>query len=230
MKLAFSVAALFVLALACGQTPSEDPPVDTSESNSPTEAVAEATEAPASPTTVPPTETTAPATATSVPPTATEVPPTATATEIPDPIVVSDETAADGCQLVELNPGTWSPLYNAYNGGSDPFFHIHSQEGPGTFFFSLEFYTIYGSGWTGQTGDFEPNCDTHGICIYLVPDAVNPYIATAGSVEVVALSQTDGALDFPVEVHLSDMTFMPTPGSGSPGCVHVEAVSFLIEE
>ena len=57
-----------------------------------------------------------------------------------------------------------------------------------------------------------------------------PTSPRAGNVEVIALNQVDGTLQFPVEVTLTDMTFMPTPDSGSPGCMHVDAVTILLEE
>ena len=129
-KIALILAALFALTLACGQTPTEEAPAADPVVVAEEESAAEPTDVPASPTTVPATATSAP-TETPVPPTPTEVPPTATATEIPDPVVISEETAGDGCTIVELNPGTWSPLFNAYKGGSDPFFHIHTMEAPG---------------------------------------------------------------------------------------------------
>lgn len=177
-----------------------------------------------------PTETSVPPTATEAPPTetATAPPPTATATATAEALVIGSETAADGCTLVSLNPAAWSPLYTAYNPGSDPFFHIHTtDEG---FFVNLELYTVFGAGWTGETGVFETDCTANGICVYLVPVPGSPYLASAGEIEITALSQTDDVLDFPIDLSLRDLTFDPVPGSSSTGCYHVEEVRILVEE
>lgn len=171
----------------------------------------------------PPTDTEVPEpTSTPIPPSATptEVPPTPTETVVPDPIVIGAAVGEDGCTPVELNPEAWSSLYIAYNGGSDPFFHIHTDEE--SFFVGIELYTVYGAGWTGQTGTFALDCSANGICVYLVPDAVHPYLATEGEVEIESLSQTGGLVDFPVQLTLRDLVFEPAPGSASTGCYTVE--------
>jgi hypothetical protein len=136
----------------------------------------------------------------------------------------------DGCTLVTLEPAAWSPIYSAYVTGADPLFHFHTFEDD--FFFNVELYTVYGSGWTGQTGIFKPDCNTLGICIYLVPDASTgfAYLATAGEVEIVALEQVDGGLQEPVEINIRNLTLDPVPGSGSPGCFHVDDVSIVLGE
>ena len=162
------------------------------------------------------------------PPTPTEVPPTETPVP-PDPIVInSDVLADDGCPIVELNTTSWGPLYAAYNAGSDPFFHFHDNEEG--FYFNAEFYTQYGAGWTGELGTFAPDCNANGICVYLVPDDVNPFWATAGEVTITALEQVDGTISRPVEIEMTNLTMNPVPGSSSEGCFHVDAVSILIEE
>lgn len=222
--LRLALASAFLILAACQPAAPETPATSV-----PNTSVSET-----EPTAVPPTPVPASATPTVVPPTPepptatpTEIPPTATATPLPDPVVIGETTAADGCILVGLNPVTWSPLFYAYNGGGDPFFHIHTNDV--SFFFGLELYTVYGAGWTGQTGVFEPDCAANGICVYLAPDGTSPYLASDGEIEIEALSQTDGVIDLPVRLTLRDATFMPVPGGGGAGCYHVEEVQIEIE-
>jgi hypothetical protein len=167
-------------------------------------------------------------TATSVPPTETPMPPTETPVPL-DPIEINmDELADDGCPMVTLNTGSWAPLHAAYTEGSDPFYQFHDNE-PG-FYFNVELYTVYGSGWTGQTGTFKPNCNSNGICIYLVPDDANPYLATDGEITITSLAQDSGTLQKPVKISMTQLTLKPVPGSSSTGCYHVDEVSIEIGE
>lgn len=186
--------------------------------------------------TIPPTATEPPPTATPEPtetPTSTATPApteTATPTETPipaDPIAITDELV-DGCTLATLNPESWSPLFAAYNGGSDPFFQFHTNETD--FFFNIELYTQYGAGWTGQLGVFPPNCNSSGICVYLVPDGENPYLATTGEVAIASLAETNGVISGTVEITMTNLTLQPVPGSSSPGCYHVPEVTLAIPE
>jgi hypothetical protein len=157
-------------------------------------------------------------------------PPQPTATDEPlDAISITGATSADGCTLVDLNPAAWQPLYSAYKTGSDPFFQIHTQEGAGTFYFNMELYTVYGSAWTGQLGTFAPDCNANGLCVYLVPDAVNPYWVTDGEMEIVALTQVDGAFSSPLEINFMDLTLEPVPGSSSTGCYYIEELTVSID-
>jgi len=166
--------------------------------------------------------------ATTVPPTETQSPPTETPVPA-EPIEISeDQLADDGCPLVTLNTESWGPLYAAYTAGSDPLYQFHDNvQG---FHFNVELYTVYGAGWTGQTGTFEPDCNSNGICIYLVPDDINSYWATAGEVTISSLAQEDGVLQEPVEIRMSNLTLEPVPGSSSTGCYHVKEVSIEIGE
>jgi hypothetical protein len=142
-------------------------------------------------------------------------------------VVIGDTLAAEGCTLVTFNPAAWSPLYRAYNPGSDPFFHIHTNDQG--FFVGLELYTVYGPGWTGQLGVFSTDCTANGICVYINPNASSPYLATAGEIEIGALSQTDGAVDLPIDLTLRDITFEPVPGTAGTGCYHVDELEIEIE-
>ncbi|MCO4769396.1 MAG: hypothetical protein KDA24_05145 [Deltaproteobacteria bacterium] len=137
-------------------------------------------------------------------------------------LTIPDLEGPDGCTVVDLDPSAWNPLYAAYEGGADPFFHLHSTED--TLFFGAEMYTDYGAGWTGETGTFAPDCGANGICVYLVPDGLTVTRAVAGSVDVVSLTEVDGTLQRPAELVFRDMTFEATD-AGSDTCFHVEEMT-----
>lgn len=108
------------------------------------------------------TTTTPPSTA---PPTTTTTLPTTTAADDspPEPVPAID---ASGDEVV-IN---WDAVGGTYIPGAgsadDPFFHIHSNTEPDGFFLGLELYTVYGAGWTGQTGTFPIDCGGTGICVH----------------------------------------------------------------
>lgn len=229
MKKFLALILILLPIVACTSTEPET--ISEVTEPAPTDAPSQATDIPAptaTDTAVPPTNTPEP-TNTAVP-TATSSPtPSPTATP-PDPIVINaEETAADGCPLIELNPESWLPLFAGYHGGSDPYFQFHTQADE-TFHFNLEMYTVYGASWTGQLGNFVPNCNGNGLCVYIVPDNTNPYWATAGEISINALEQIDGTLTYPVDITLSDLTMEPVPGSGSAGCYHIDELAVKIEE
>lgn len=115
----------------------------------------------------------------------------------------------------------------AYNAGADPFYQFHDNEAG--FYFNVELYTVYGPGWTGQLGSFATNCNSNGICVYLVPDDAHAYLATAGEIDIVSLGQQGGVLQKPVDLTMRDLTLKPVPGSQSEGCFHIEEVSIQID-
>jgi len=141
-------------------------------------------------------------------------------------IDIDDERAGpDGCPTATLDSSTWSPIHASWNGGADPFFHLHSQES--AFYFSVELYTEYGAGWTGDVGTFAPDCGANGICVYLASDDFGVFRATAGDVDVVTLSHSSGSIDRPAEVHFRDLTLVATEDGGGEGCLHVEEASLI---
>ena len=75
----------------------------------------------------------------------------------------------------------------------DPFFHIHSNTDPDGFFLGIELYTIYGTGWTGETGTFDIDCGGTGICVHLSigdgPEIGADFLATGQ----VTINQLDDA-------------------------------------
>ncbi|MCP4417729.1 MAG: hypothetical protein GY805_13985 [Chloroflexi bacterium] len=97
---------------------------------------------------------------------------------------------------------------------------------------SIELYTQYGAGWTGQLGTFTPNCNGNGICVYLVPNNINSYQAVEGEVEIVTLPEVDDiessiGITSTVSIGLNNLTLRPVPGTNAPGCFHVDD-TFLV--
>ena len=136
--------------------------------------------------------------------------------------IMAGETSADGCTLVELNTQNWGPISKGYTSGADPFFQLHDNEEG--FYFNAELYTVYGPGWTGQTGTFALDCSKNGICVYLVPDDVNSYLANSGTVQIDSLLQQGGAITGPVDVTFQNASFYPAEGSKGQGCYHINEV------
>ena len=97
------------------------------------------------------------------------------------------------------------------DGAIDPYFFIHSDNTADGFYLSLELYTVWGQGWTGETGVFEISCtdairDT-GICVHFDPDGVGPMLdigadfGARGAVEIRRLD-ADG-----YDIDLRGLTF-----------------------
>ena len=103
----------------------------------------------------------------------------------------------DGSYSIDWDALTGSVFFAAPGGGADPFFHVHNDPATDGFFFSVEAYTVYGSAWTGELGDFEVGCAPagSGICIHFDPDGPGPVgdlgadFLTTGDVTIV---QADG--------------------------------------
>ena len=105
----------------------------------------------------------------------------------------------------------WSQVNPTYlpNTGpaSDPFFHIHTSNELDGFYLSFELYTMWGQGWTGETGDFEISCldqnsDT-GICVHFDPDGPGPMgdiAADFGATGQVTITALDNGM-YDVSVH-----------------------------
>jgi hypothetical protein len=132
--------------------------------------------------------------------------------------VIGSGTAADGCTPVMLNPASWQPLFAAYKPGSDPFFHIHSNEEG--FFFNIELYTVYGPGWTGQ--GYGLHGERH---LRLHRSRRKRLSGGCGPDRDRILIQTDGTLDYPVKPGCA-MSFMPVPAQCTrmlqPGRAEIE--------
>lgn len=140
-------------------------------------------------------------------------------------LTITDSVGPDGCPIVDLDPSAWRPLHASFTGGADPYFHLHSTED--VLFFGAELYTEYGAGWTGQTGTFAPDCGTNGICVYLVPDGQTVTRATAGFVDVVALTENGGTIQRPAEVVFRELTLVGTEDPST--CFHVEEVTLAVQ-
>ena len=94
------------------------------------------------------------------------------------------------CLELEFDPSCWGGIYSAYTPGADPFYQIHNAENVAAgFYFNIELYTVYGPGWTGQTGTFAPDCENNGICIYFVHAGKEMYLATGGELTIDFLAE-----------------------------------------
>jgi len=96
----------------------------------------------------------------------------------------------------------WDAVAGTYIPGAgpadDPFFHIHSNTNPDGFFLGIELYTVYGPGWTGETGTFDVDCGGTGICVHLSigdgPDLGADFLAS-GQVTINQLDDTGYNVD-----------------------------------
>ncbi len=101
--------------------------------------------------------------------------------------------AGDGAGAVTIDGSTvsidWAalsstPFYAPAGAGSDPFFHIHTNPATDGFFLAFEMYTVWGGGWTGETGTFPITCGdavtSSGICPYFDPDGPGPLPVLGG--------------------------------------------------
>ncbi len=169
------IAAVCLLGAACGSSGGEGETISSSSSTTLT--------------------TTSEASTTTTAPVATTAPPetTATTTEPASAIDLSGDKV-----LIDWGSLASEPFYSPPNGGSDPFYHIHTNPDIDGFFLSFELYTTgYGSEWTGETGTFDISCSSAsastGICPYFDPDGPGPIevlgsdFAATGSMTIVRL-------------------------------------------
>lgn len=168
-RLAALILALTLVGAACG---GDD--ADSSEQES--AAVTTPTSAPAAATTVAPT-TVAP----------TTVAPTTT---LAQEAIVIDDPDADGVVNVAIDGEQLDPLFDAFQGGADPFYQVHTQQD--NVFVGVELYTVFGDAWTGELGTFPTDCTTHGICVYLDPDGTGPMAVGGPGTGTITISQLEG--------------------------------------
>ena len=103
--------------------------------------------------------------------------------------------AVDASGAVTLDSDSLAPLFFAFveGDGTDPFWHIHTEEASGGGFFSLEMYTVFGPMWTGELGTFDIDCSEAGtgICPHFTPPGsdvdAGADFAAMGSVDIVQL-------------------------------------------
>ena len=62
-----------------------------------------------------------------------------------------------------------------------------------------------------------------------MPDDVEVYLATAGTIEVNDLSETGGSIDFPVEFALRGLSLYPLAAPADYHCLHVASVTVARE-
>lgn len=138
---------------------------------------------------------------------------------------VTTTTAAITEALIEVDGVytiDWSALQGAVffappGGGADPFFQVHTTPAVDGFYFGVEAYTVYGTAWTGQLGEFTIDCSPagSGICVHFDPDGPGPMpdlgadFMVTGDVEII---QADAAGFVAI---LSNLAF--SDGSAIPG-------------
>lgn len=108
-------------------------------------------------------------------------------------------------------------------GSGDPYYLVHNDPATDGFFLSIEAYTVYGPGWTGELGTFDIDCSAGGtgICVYFDADGPGPIpvsgadFSAAGQIEFTIL-ETDR-----FEATVSNLTF--GDGTAIPGPFVVSA-------
>ncbi len=98
----------------------------------------------------------------------------------PEPAPVSAGSAIEleergpGDIFVRIDPDALEPTFYAFvtTNPDDPYYHFHTNQSD--LFLSIELYTQYGPGWTGQQGTYFADCTANGICIYLDVDGAGP--------------------------------------------------------
>jgi len=103
-------------------------------------------------------------------------------------------------------------------GSSDPFYHVHTDPAVDGFFLSIEAYTVYGTAWTGQLGDFAIGCGpaASGICVHFDPDGPGPIGNLGADFRVsgdITITQADenGFAAIITNLEFSDGTTIPGP-------------------
>ncbi len=107
----------------------------------------------------------------------------------PDAIVIGDPDD-EGNVAVAIDGDQLDPLFDGFTAGADPFYLVHTQQDD--IFVSVELYTVFGDGWTGELGTFPADCTTHGICVYLDPDGTGPLVGGGPGTGTVTVVQLDG--------------------------------------
>ncbi len=135
-------------------------------------------------------------------------------------------TTAAGAALVEAD-GVYTINWDALQGpvffappggGADPFFHVHTTPAADGFFFGVEAYTVYGTAWTGQLGEFTVDCTPagSGICVHFDPDGPGPMpdlgadFMVTGDVEIIQ-ADAEGFVAIFSNVAFSDGSTIPGP-------------------
>ncbi|WKZ83125.1 MAG: hypothetical protein QY307_02415 [Acidimicrobiia bacterium] len=177
------------------------------------------------------TTTAAAATTTAAAATTTEATAATTTTEAA--ATTTTEAASGEGALVQNPDGSYTVDWSALSGpisyippqggSSDPFYHVHNDPDTDGFFLSIEAYTVYGPGWTGELGTFDIDCSSAGtgICVYFDADGPGP-IPVSG-----ADGSASGEIEFTIletdrfEATVSNLTF--GDGTTIPGPFVVSA-------
>lgn len=164
------------------------------------------------------TTTTTAASSTSVAETTTSVADTTTTTAAAATTAAAGSITIDDDRVVTID---WESLGDVFfaapvPSADDPFYFVHTDPATDGFFLGVEAYTVYGPGWTGQTGVFEIDCGANGICIHFDPDGPGPEgdlgadFMVTGTIEIVQ-ADFDGFEAILTNVAFSDGTTIPGP-------------------
>lgn len=152
--------------------------------------------------------------------TTTAVSTTAAATTVPTTTVAAAAPLMESGGVYTINwDALQGPVFFAPpGGGADPFFHVHTTPAEDGFFFGVEAYTVYGTAWTGQLGEFTIDCSPTGtgICVHFDPDGPGPIgdlgadFMVTGDVEIIQ-ADAEGFVAIFSNVAFSDGSTIPGP-------------------
>lgn len=152
----------------------------------------------------------------------------ATTTQAPTTTAATSTTAAAGAPLVQNDDGSYTIDWTALAGtifyipaqasSSDPFYHVHTDPAVDGFYFSIEAYTVYGTAWTGEVGEFTIDCTPQGsgICVHFDPDGPGPIgdlgadFMVTGDIEITEIDD-DSFVAVLSNLTFSDGTTIPGP-------------------
>lgn len=133
-------------------------------------------------------------------------------------------TEADGVYTIDWSALEGNVFFSPAGGGSDPFFQVHTTPAVDGFFFGVEAYTVYGTAWTGQLGEFTIDCTPAGtgICVHFDPDGSGPIadlgadFMVTGDVEIIQ-ADAEGFEAIFSNVMFSDGSTIPGPFTVTAG-------------
>jgi len=125
---------------------------------------------------------------------------------------------SDGVYTINWDALQGAVFFAPPGGGADPFFQVHTTPAADGFFFGVEAYTVYGTAWTGQLGEFPIDCTPAGtgICVHFDPDGpgsmgdLGADFMGTGDGEIIQ-ADADGFVAIFSDVAFSDGSTIPGP-------------------